>query len=91
MVVGTDAEALIAEKKFASPPATTHQWADWLSYEKLESCGGGAYETGPDGKRRVKADALTYWQYLGCCYWLWDAGMMADMAKATGRAAAEKE
>jgi alpha-L-rhamnosidase len=83
--------ALIAEKKFASPPATTHQWADWLSYEKLESCGGGAYETGPDGKRRVKADALTYWQYLGCCYWLWDAGMMADMAKATGRAAAEKE
>ena len=83
--------ALIAKKKFASPVAKSHQWADWLSYEKLETCGGGAYEKGPDGKYHVKPDALTYWQYLGCCYWLWDARMMAEMAKATGRSEAEKE
>ncbi len=76
---------LMEEKKFKSPPATLHQWADWLSYEKLESCGGGAYEKGPDGKRRVKPDALKYWQYLGCCYWLWDARRMAVMADALGK------
>jgi len=83
--------ALLAEKKFAFPPATEFQWADWLSYEKLESCGGGAFEKGPNGKRRPKDDTLKYWQYLGCCYWLWDSRMMAEMARATGRTSAEKE
>ena len=77
---------LLEEAKFDSPTAREHQWGDWLSYEKLESCGGGAYETLPDGTRRPSADALAYWQYLGCCYWLSDALMMADMADATGRA-----
>ena len=66
-----------------------YQWADWLSYEKLESCGGGAFENGPDGKRRPKVDAIFYWDYLGACYWLWDAQMMAQMAKATGKDAAK--
>ena len=78
--------ALMETTKFKTPDATGHQWADWLSYEKLETCGGGAYEKGKDGKRRVKADALKYWQYLGCCYWLWDARRMAEMASALGRA-----
>lgn len=78
---------LIAETKFMSKQAQSYQWADWLSYEKLESCGGGAFEIGEDGKRRPKADARTYWSYLGGCYWLWDARMMAEMAKATGRGA----
>ncbi len=77
--------ALLEDMKFASPEAKGHQWADWLSYEKLESCGGGAYEKGPDGKRRVRNDALTYWQYLGCCYWLWDARMMTTMAESLGK------
>ena len=66
-----------------------YQWADWLSYERLESCGGGAHETGPDGKRRPKDDALAYWDYLGACYWLWDSQMMEAMARATGRDAAK--
>ena len=83
--------ALVESMKYASKQATEHQWADWLSYEKLESCSGAAYEKGPDGKRRVKPDALKYWQYLGFCYWLWDARMMADMAKATGRATEAKD
>ncbi|MDD6029640.1 MAG: family 78 glycoside hydrolase catalytic domain [Kiritimatiellae bacterium] len=77
---------VIDATQYASPEAQGHQWADWLSYEKLESCGGGAYEPAPDGKgRRVRPDALVYWKYLGGCYWLWDARMMAQMASALGR------
>ena len=82
---------LLDDMKFASKEARNHQWADWLSYEKLESNSGKAYEIGPDGKRRVKPDALKYWQYLGCCYWLWDSRMMADMAAASGRSQAVKD
>ena len=78
--------ALIDRTKFTSPVAMGHQWADWLSYEKLESCGGGAYERNPNGKgRRVKEDAKTYWQYLGASYLLWDSRMMATMAEAIGK------
>ena len=57
-----------------------YQWADWLSYEPLESCGGGAF----DGNGPLP-DAINYWNYLGACYWAIDAGMMRDMAAATGR------
>ena len=62
-----------------------YQWADWLSYEPLESCGGGAFDRDPDGKRIRKPEAIEYWQYLSACYWMMDAGMMRDMAAATGR------
>ena len=68
-----DHEALRAENG-------NYQWADWLSYEPLESCGGGAFNSsGP------LPDAVSYWRYLGACYWAIDADMMADMAEATGR------
>ena len=77
--------ALLEDMKFASPQARSQQWADWLSYEKLGHVSGDAYVIGPDGKRRPKPDALRYWQYLGCCYWLWDARMMSAMADATSR------
>ncbi|MBO7068911.1 MAG: family 78 glycoside hydrolase catalytic domain [Bacteroidaceae bacterium] len=57
-----------------------YQWADWLSYEPLESCGGGAFNAqGP------LPEAVDYWNYLSASYWLIDAGMMRDMAEATGR------
>ena len=57
-----------------------YQWADWLSYEELESCSGKAFdEKGP------RPEAIDYWDYLGACYWLLDAEMMSDMARATGR------
>ena len=62
------------------------QWADWLSYEPLESC-GGKFATTVNGRRGPKPEALHYWDYLGACYWLWDAGMMREMALATGRSA----
>ena len=59
------------------------QWADWLSYEPLESRGGGAY--GDAARQIARPEAVVYWNYLGACYWLWDARMMAAMAKGTGR------
>jgi alpha-L-rhamnosidase len=59
---------------------SNYQWADWLSYEPLESCSGKQYENG-----KLKPEALAYWNYLCASYWLIDAGMMRDMAEATGR------
>ena len=57
-----------------------YNWADWLSYEALESCSRRAFESA-----ETKRQAVQYWSYLGACYWALDAGMMADMAAATGR------
>ena len=59
-----------------------YQWADWLSYEPLESCSGRWHLDEP-----CHRDALEYWCYLGGSYWAIDAGMMADMAAASGRSA----
>ena len=68
-----------------------YQWGDWLSYEPLESCGGGIYDRDNSGKQFLRPEAISYWNYLSACYWAIDAGMMADMAKATGRDAAKYE
>ena len=57
-----------------------YQWADWLSYEALESCSGRSHENG-----QPKPETIDYWNYLCASYWLIDAGMMCDMAQATGR------
>ena len=76
---------LLDETKFASELAMKYQWADWLSYEKLESCGGGAFYRKEDGRRCPRPEAQTYWKYLGACYWLWDARMMETMAAALGK------
>mgnify|MGYP003314198891 CR=1 FL=1 len=86
----------VAETKYRTenlPESNFHQFNDWLSLTRMESCPCkpeyGVYEPGPIRKRRP--GVLTYWNYLGGCYWLWDAGMMAEMAAATGRLAdAEK-
>lgn len=57
-----------------------YQWADWLSYEPLESCGGSVFDlNGP------LPEAIEYWNYLSASYWLLDASMMRDMAIGTGR------
>ena len=76
---------LVERTKYASRQATEHQWADWLSYEKLESWSRAAYTVFPDGTKTPRPEAVEYWQYLGCAYWLMDARMMARMAAATGR------
>ena len=57
-----------------------YQWADWLSYEPLESCSGRAW--GPQG---LMPETVVLWNFLSASYWAIDAGMMSDMAKATGR------
>ena len=68
-----DHETLAAENR-------NFQWADWLSYEPLESCGGGASSNG-----KLLPDAIKYWDYLSASYWVIDSEMMRDMAAATGR------
>ena len=66
-----------------------YQWADWLSYEPLESCGGGKDYQDANGNWQVRPETYDYWNYLSACYWLMDAEMMRDMAAATGRDAAK--
>ncbi|MBR5661897.1 MAG: family 78 glycoside hydrolase catalytic domain [Bacteroidales bacterium] len=66
-----------------------YQWADWLSYEPLESCGGGINMTDKSGKTVRRPEAIVYWNYLSASYWAIDADYMADMAAATGRDAAK--
>lgn len=61
-----------------------YQWADWLSYEPLESCGGGAFGKDKKGNPCPLPEAVDYWNYLSASYWMIDAGMMRDMAMATG-------
>jgi len=61
------------------------QWADWLSYEPLESCGGGINYQKEDGNWDIRPEAYEYWNYLSANYWAMDAAMMRDMAIATGR------
>lgn len=68
-----------------------YQWADWLSYEPLESCGGGIEMRDEQGRNVRRPETYIYWNYLSACYWAMDAGMMRDMARATGRDAAKYE
>ena len=62
------------------------QYADWLSYEKLESFSGSCWESGRMGDHeKPLPDALTYWNYLGACYWYLDARYMVEMARVIGK------
>ena len=61
-----------------------YQWADWLSFEPLESNGGGAFVPGAPS-RTPRPESIVYWNYLCGCYWVIDAEMMRDMAGSTGR------
>lgn len=75
-----------ADHKRLSEENGNYQWADWLSYEPLESCSGkGFTDNGP------LPEAIEYWNFLLASYWVIDAGMMRDMAAATGRDAAKYE
>ncbi|MBO7466992.1 MAG: family 78 glycoside hydrolase catalytic domain [Bacteroidaceae bacterium] len=68
-----------------------YQWADWLSYEPLESCSGRSHGNDKDGRWNPLPETVEYWNYLSASYWAIDAGMMRDMAAATGRDAAKYE
>lgn len=67
-----------------------YQWADWLSYEPIESRGLGIYKNGSE-KQGLLPEAVEYWNYLSACYWAMDAAMMRDMAKASSRPYEEYE
>lgn len=60
------------------------QWADWLSYEPLESCGGLIYTKDASGKRVLLPEAVEYWNYLCASYWVLDSELMIQMAEAAG-------
>lgn len=62
-----------------------HQWADHLSFEPLETHQKENFTVNAKNKRTPKPDMLEYWNYMGASYWALDAGMMLDMARATGR------
>lgn len=47
--------------------------------------------TDGQGRRVRRPETYVYWNYLSACYWAMDAGMMRDMARATGRDAAKYE
>ena len=57
-------------------------YADWLSYEKFETCGNkfGNWKT----PWKDDPDAKNYRRYLAACYWLYDARLMAEMGRAIG-------
>ena len=57
-------------------------FADWLSYEKFESCGN---RFGDWKKWEKDPAAMDYRRFLAACYWLYDAGLMAEMAEALGK------
>ena len=60
-----------------------YQYADWLSYEALESHGRSAFFE--NNKSRPRPETTEYWNYLSASYWAIDAGMMSEMAAAAGR------
>ena len=67
------------------PEAGRKQYADWLSLERLEVHG----PTARDGKKKFYPETIRYWNYLGACYWCWDARMMEAMAVAIGKDSAK--
>ena len=81
--------AHVSETKFAyaaiKDECGNGQYADWLSYEPLESAGHSAQYRDAKGKWQPLPETIQYWNYLAACYWLMDAEMMRDMAEATGR------
>ena len=58
------------------------QYADWVSYEPLESHFKLIYKP---GTKELLPEAVGYWNFMSAAYWVIDATYMADMAKATGR------
>ena len=44
-----------------------------------------------NGNHVNRPETYVYWSYLGASYWAINAGMMRDMARATGRDAAKYE
>ena len=61
-----------------------YQFADWLSYEPMESFSRSSHYRDDKGKSHPLPEAITYWTFLSQSYWLMDAKMMKDMSIAIG-------
>lgn len=76
---------LLEESKYRTVVGTNRwldagfQYGDWLSYERWESWANWDY-------LMTHHDAEDWWNFLGGCYWRYDAQLMVEMARATGRA-----
>ena len=71
------------ETKYDFEGKVRYIYADWLSYEKFETCGnqfGNWHKTWKN-----HPDAQNYRRFLAACYWLYDTRLVAEMAEATGR------
>lgn len=53
-----------------------YQWADWLSYEALESFTGQPWDA-----NGLRPEAAEYWSYLYGSYWIINTEKMIDMAR----------
>ena len=60
-----------------------YMYADWLSYEKFETCGN---KFGSWKKWKDDPDAIDYRRFLAACYWLYDARLLSEMAAALNKA-----
>ena len=69
--------ARIASDRYATPEGW-FQFADWLSYEKWETFQDNARPEGAHWK--TCPEYRIWWNFLGGCYLLWDARMMAEMS-----------
>ena len=70
------------ETKYDFEGKIGYNYADWLSYETFETSGN---KFGSWTKWKKDPDAMNYRRYLAACYWLYDARLMAQMAKAIGK------
>jgi len=70
------------ETKYNFEGGDLYIYADWLSYQKFETCGN---RFGNWTKWKDDPDARNYRLYLAACYWLHDARLMAEMAAAIGK------
>jgi alpha-L-rhamnosidase len=73
----------IDEEKYDFEGKIGYIFADWLSFDKYETCGN---RYGHWGKWRNHPDAMNFRRFLAACYWLYDSRLMVEMALATQRA-----
>ena len=56
----------------------SYQFGDWVAYEQITDKGYWS----EDG---IRDEAVKYWDFLGGCYWYWNARRMAEMAAVIGK------
>jgi len=70
------------ETKYDFEDKLGYIYADWLSYEKYETCGNSF---GKWTQWQKDPDAMNYRRFLAACYWLYDARLMTEMGAELNR------